>query len=138
MKPFDEHKTNLHEAIEDPIERQGAIDSAILQDAFSGNRGDQQRLIAEEVVRWGALMLRKNRDYGGAVWNRPLLAPECDAGIAIRVRMSDKLSRMISLLQKGSAEVAESFDDTLRDLGAYCLLELARPNRLEVTDESTK
>ena len=51
MKPFNEHETNLHEAIEDPIERQGAIDSAILQDAFSGNRGDQQRLIAEEVVR---------------------------------------------------------------------------------------
>lgn len=113
----------------DPAERQEAIDKAILDDAFVGNRGEGQAAIASEVVRWGALMLRKNRDYGGAVWERPMLAPDCDPGTAIRVRMSDKLSRLISLLQRPAEVADESIDDTLRDLGAYCLLELARPGR---------
>jgi hypothetical protein len=107
------------------------IDKAILDDALAGNRGEGQAAIAGEVVRWGALMLRKNRDYGGAVWERPMLAPDCDPGVAIRVRMSDKLSRLISLLQRPAEVADESIDDTLRDLGAYCLLELARPGRCE-------
>ncbi len=58
-----------------------------------------------------------------------MLAPECDPGIAIRVRMSDKINRLTQLLKASGTEVDESFDDTLRDLGAYCILELARPNR---------
>lgn len=110
-----------------PVELPADID--LIARACLGERGGDQQRIAEEIARWGALMLRKNHDYGGAVWDRPILAPECEAGTAIRVRMSDKLSRMISLLEKGGAEVDESFDDTLRDLGAYCLLELSRPDR---------
>ena len=104
-------------------------DLSILNDALVGGRGDSQRAIAEEVVRWGALLLRKNQDYGSAVWERPILAPDCDPGVAIRVRMSDKLSRLKSLLQRPAEVKSESIDDTLRDLGAYCLLELARPGR---------
>jgi hypothetical protein len=126
---FNEHTTELHQVIIDPAERQAVIDKAILDDALVGNRGEGQAAIASEVVRWGALMLRKNRDYGGAVWERPMLAPDCDPGTAIRVRMSDKLSRLISLLQRPAEVADESIDDTLRDLGAYCLLELARPGR---------
>ena len=129
-KPFNEYTTELHQVIEDPAERQEVIDAAVVNDALEGNRGKGQQAIAKEIMRWGALMLRKNRDYGCAVWDRPMLAPECDPGVAIRVRMSDKLSRLMSLLEKGNAEVNESLDDTLRDLGAYCLLELARPNRV--------
>lgn len=130
---FNEYTTELHQAIEDPVERQRVIDMAVLEDALAGNRGDEQAAIAREVVRWGTLMLRKNRDYGSAVWERPILAPECDPGAAIRVRMSDKLSRLISLLQRPAEVTDESFDDTLRDLGAYCLLELARPGRRDIS-----
>jgi hypothetical protein len=128
---FNEHTTELHQVIDDSVERQQVIDKAILDDALVGNRGEGQTAIASEVVRWGALMLRKNRDYGGAVWERPMLAPDCDPGVAIRVRMSDKLSRLMSLLQRPAEVADESIDDTLRDLGAYCLLELARPGRRE-------
>lgn len=104
-------------------------DKQVLRDSLLGARGEDQRRIAEEVIRWAAVLLRKNHDYGSSAWQKPLLAPECDAGVAIRVRMSDKLQRLISLLSKGAGEIEESVDDTLRDLGAYCLLELARPGR---------
>lgn len=104
-------------------------DKELLDDALSGNRGDDQRLIAEEVVRWGALLIRKNTDYGSSVWQVPRLAPECDPGTAIRVRMSDKLSRLEQLLSNPAMVDSESIDDTMRDLGSCCLLELARPNR---------
>lgn len=102
---------------------------ATICEALRGTRGDGQRRIAFEIIRWGALLLRKNQGYGGAVWESPLLAPDCDPGVAIRVRMSDKLSRLIALLERPPEVADESIDDTLRDLGAYCLLELARPGR---------
>jgi hypothetical protein len=103
---------------------------AAIEEALSGKHGPGQESIAREVVHWGDLLLRKNRDYGDSAWQRPLLAPDCDPGVAIRVRMSDKLNRLISLLSRPAEVSDESIDDTLRDLGAYCLLELARPGRL--------
>ena len=137
MSEFNEYITELHQVVEDPAERKTVIDFKVVEDALAGNWGDGQKLIAEEVIRWGALMLRKNRDYGGAVWETPVLATECDPGVAIRVRMSDKLSRLKSLLtSRETPEVDESIDDTLRDLGAYCLLELARPNRCKGQEDS--
>lgn len=129
-EPINESTTELHRIIEDPAERESVIEWAMLSDARSGKRGPEQQAIAQEVIRWGALMLRKNRDYDGSVWRKPILAPECEPGVAIRVRMSDKVSRLMSLLEKGKGEVNESIDDTMRDLGAYCLLELARPGRV--------
>jgi hypothetical protein len=102
---------------------------AILEEALTGNRGADQMAIAQEVVRWGALLLRKNADYGSSAWKSPILAPDCDPGVAIRVRMSDKINRLASLLDRPGEVADESLDDTLRDLGAYCLLELARPGR---------
>ncbi len=104
-------------------------DKQLLDDALMGIRGDDQKLIAEEVIRFGALLIRKNTDYGSSVWQEPILAPGCDPGAAIRVRMSDKVSRLRQLLSKPALVDNESIDDTLRDLGAYCLLELARPGR---------
>lgn len=126
---FNEHTTHLHDIEPDPVFRQRIIDQEILLDALAGNRGDDQQRIAIEVIRWGALLLRKNKDYGCAVWQIPVLAPDCDPGTAIRVRMSDKVSRLSTLLQHSAEVRSESIDDTLRDLGAYCLLELARPGR---------
>jgi len=102
--------------------------SDIIKKALSGERGEDQKCIAEAVVIWGELLLKKNQDYGSSVWETPILAPECDPGTAIRVRMSDKISRLNQLLKnENTPEVAESIWDTISDLGAYCLLELARP-----------
>ena len=107
-----------------------SCDLVRIDEAFHGEHGPDQQLIAAEVIRWGALLLRKNSDYGSSVWEQPILAPDCDPGVAIRVRMSDKISRLNSLLTKKQEVQDESIDDTLRDLGAYCLLELARPGRV--------
>jgi len=125
---FNEYETELHQAIEDPAERQNALNFLVMEDAFLGKRGPDQERIAREGVAWVALLLRKNADYGSSAWKRPVLAPECDTDTAMRVRMSDKIERITSLLSKGDPEVVdESIRDTVRDLGAYCLLWLVCP-----------
>lgn len=93
----------------------------LLEKALSGDRGDQQHLIAQIGLDWLALILRKNHDYGGTVFESPILDPTLPAVSAIDVRMSDKIGRIKTLATKGS-EVAESLDETYDDLGAYCLL----------------
>lgn len=100
-----------------------------LRDAVRGERGPDQQRIAETVLRWADLLLRKNADYGAAVWRVPLLTPDVSAGDAILVRMSDKISRLKTLLANGGeGEVYdETIEDNVGDLGAYCLLWLARP-----------
>lgn len=104
-------------------------DMDLIESALSGERGKDQQRLACEIILWGGLLLQKNNDYGSAIWKTPILAPDCNPGTAIRVRMSDKISRLQTLLEGGANEVGESIDDTLRDLGAYCLLELARPKQ---------
>jgi hypothetical protein len=94
--------------------------------ALDGKQGADQQRIAAEGVAWLALLLRKNHDYGSSAWRPPVLKPALDAGDAILVRMSDKVERIASLTGKGPA-VGESLEDTIRDLGAYCLLWLSRP-----------
>lgn len=102
---------------------ENSTDLGRIHNALSGKNGDQQKQIAEGVVKWGALMLRKNADYGSSFAKQPVLAPDCDTDVAIRVRMSDKIERLRSLLASGKAEVSdESIADTVSDLGAYCLL----------------
>jgi hypothetical protein len=107
------------------------VEEHLIREALAGVRGEDQQRIALEGLKWTALLLRKNADYGGSVWKPPILAPDCSASTAIRVRMSDKIERISNLLSKSSDPeiVTESLDDTLRDLGAYCLLELCRPDR---------
>lgn len=103
----------------------------LIESALEGKLGPDQERIAQVGVQWLATMLRKNLDYGSSVWNVPVLADGVDAGMAIRVRMSDKIQRLSTLLSaKQPAErmvKSESIDDTIADLGAYCLLYLARP-----------
>lgn len=110
------------ELLEDSEPQQETKDIRRIQRALHGQDGPLQQLIAEQIVEWGSLLLRKNKDYGCAVFNVPELAPECGAATAIRVRMSDKISRLRNLLKSDSPEIAESIEDTISDLGAYCLL----------------
>lgn len=107
-------------------------DLSTIISALEGDRGDEQRLIAERIVKWGSLLLRKNSDYGGSVFKEPVLAPGLPPRTAIRVRMSDKIERLRNLLKRrrsngAGPEVDESFEDTMEDLGAYALLFLVCP-----------
>ena len=103
-----------------------AIASRVIE-AFNGELGEDRKRIADEGLAWIDLVIRKNADYGSSAWKTPVLRPAMPCGEAILVRMSDKISRLASLSTKDESLVAESFDDTIRDLGAYCLLYLARP-----------
>ena len=100
----------------------------IIRSAIEGHRGPDQQRIAEVGQSWIVTMLQKNNDYGSSVWEPPLLAPHIETGAAILARMSDKINRLRTLMgNEDRAEVDESIEDTLSDLGAYCLLYLARP-----------
>lgn len=105
----------------------------LIEEAMRGNRGEDQQRIATVGLQWIELLLKKNADYGSSVWQVPVLAPDCSCESAIRVRMSDKIQRLQSLLSGKSPEVAESINDTIQDLGAYCLLYLASPKNKEST-----
>lgn len=106
------------------------VKHSMIPSALAGDRGEDQKRIAEVGLAWVEQLLKKNQDYGSTVWNTPVLAPECDAGVAIRVRMSDKISRIHNLMSKeGTPEINESIEDSIADLGAYCLLLLASPKR---------
>lgn len=104
-----------------------------LEEALSGGLGADQERIAREGLQWLVMILEKNRDYGSGVWNLPVLAPNCDIAEAIFVRMSDKVSRIASLRKcpNENPSVDETIDETIGDLGAYCLLYLARPRILK-------
>lgn len=98
----------------------------LLEEALAGERGEDQNRIASTALRWAGTILKKNADYGSSVWKEPFLAPGMPVSAAIFCRMSDKAER-IRQLQAKDAEVAESLEDTVSDLGSYCLLWLARP-----------
>ena len=109
--------------------------SQTIENALNGSRGEDQKRIATEGLAWLELVLFKNMGYGSSVWKSPVLDPRMPVSSAILVRMSDKVARIQSLKSGVVDEVGEALDDTIRDLGAYCLLYLARPKE-KAPDES--
>lgn len=103
------------------------ISQKLLTEALMGDRGPDLERIAEVGLEWLDLILRKNADYGSSVWHAPALKPTLDPGDAILVRMSDKVRRIAELTQRPPQVSDESLADTIKDLGEYCLLWLARP-----------
>lgn len=93
--------------------------------ALKDQHGWQQTLIAEVGVEVIELLLRKNRNYGGSVFTAPVLAPEVNVDTAIRVRMSDKVARLQTLLAGDKDLVGENIDDTFFDLLGYIILLIA-------------
>lgn len=81
-----------------------------------------QALIARIGTKVVQTLLDKNYDYGSSVFDPPPLCPTMRADAAILVRMSDKLARLSTLLKGQEATVAESIEDTMKDLGAYAIL----------------
>lgn len=108
-------------------------DLELIQQAIEGHLCHDQERIAEMGVAITAMLIRKNIDYGSSVYKPPCLAPHLDPGMAMLVRMSDKVERLVKLLgNEEAAMVAESTDDTMRDLAGYLILYLARPKTFPV------
>lgn len=107
---------------------------SVLRESINKRRGEDQYRIAKVGLEWINLLLAKNADYGGSAWKVPKLAPNLTNKEAILVRMSDKIERLENLQKKGTSEVKESFEDTIKDLGAYALLYLTTPEDDEAED----
>ena len=67
----------------------------------------------------------KNTDYGNAVMKNPVLCPQVSPRLAILTRISDKVERLVNLANSKTAQVQESFEDTLFDLAGYIVLYFA-------------
>ncbi len=72
-----------------------------------------QVLIAEMCLRVSTLLLEKNKAYGNSAFEPPLLAPELNADTGIRVRLSDKIKRMINILKDVETLNTKSFTEPL-------------------------
>lgn len=106
--------------------------NSIIIEALDGNRGEDQKIIAAMGCEFVELLLKKNMDYGSSVFKKPVLAPKLEPAIAIQVRMSDKIERLSNLLAGNEQQVQdESLEDTIKDLGAYCLLWLCAKKKQE-------
>jgi hypothetical protein len=101
---------------------------------FTVSNKEQQKIVEAGKV-FIDLILRKNNNYGSSVFKVPILTPGISADMAIRVRMSDKIERLQSLLKSNNDLVGENLEDTITDLGAYCLLWLCY---FEVKNETFK
>ena len=68
------------------------------------------------------LVYAKNRDYGNAALLPAVLVPWLDIRCGLLFRLSDKIRRLRRLYGGESPEVAESLEDTLRDIVGYNFL----------------
>ena len=101
----------------DVIENQNKVLTDIAA-AINGRLGPEQQMIAAVGVEITAFLLSKNSDYGSAVFKSPALAPGMPPDLSVLVRLSDKLSRINELVDKGVA---------LPDLAANANPETAKP-----------
>jgi hypothetical protein len=93
-----------------------------IRQASAGQLGDDPKRICSVGLEIIDTLLRKNHDYGGSAWQVPVLAPTLTPREAIQCRMSDKIQRLSKLLSGEQAQVAESIEDTMRDLAGYSIL----------------
>lgn len=107
-----------------PKERDNQV---ILFEALAGERGESQQRIATVGLHIVSTLLRKNKDYGNSVFEPPLLCPKMEPGVSILVRLSDKIKRLINLMQGHDPEVSEPIDETMDDFIGYSILWKARP-----------
>lgn len=65
---------------------------------------------------------QKNKNYGNSVAQFPCLARDVYPATGCLVRMSDKVNRIINLLDGDIDLVGEAIEDTWLDLANYCIL----------------
>jgi hypothetical protein len=128
FRPVESFDFTLHEC----RRHQGSVtripdELTLIARTLNGVNGSDQQRIAEVGIDWIQTLLAKNKDYGGSAWETPCLAPHIDVRDALFCRMSDKVKRIAALSSGATPKVNESLEDTVKDLGAYCLLWLARP-----------
>lgn len=90
-------------------------------EALQGDN-DTQKLIADETLRIGSLLVNKNKAYGNSALEPVRIFSRANSMEQLAVRIDDKLSR----LSRGHEYVG---DDTLDDLVGYLVLLLVARKR---------
>ena len=108
----------------------------LVRSAERGEMGLDCKEIAKIGLETTEMLIRKNQDYGSSAFDAPILGGADSATSAILVRMSDKISRIRTLLKNQNAHpnanpmvIDESVTDTMLDLAGYCLLYVVASNR---------
>lgn len=127
MEPKVMEAQNENDAANQTQPQTQTVDCSRVNSALRGHGGYDQQRIAATGIEWLNLLLAKNADYGSSAWKAPALCLGLPPGHAILVRMSDKIERIANLMVKDPEVAGESLEDSIKDLGAYCLLWLARP-----------
>lgn len=70
------------------------------------------------------LFKKKNRDYGSAVFQRPLFS-KMTARDAVLIALSNKVQRVKTLSKKSGDAENEPLEDSIRDLANYCVIWLS-------------
>lgn len=84
--------------------------------------GTDQARIAVVGLKLVLTLLRKNESYGSSVFAQAVIAPDVKPEAGIRVRMSDKIARIQSLLSPEKKDCFESLEDAFLDLAGYSIL----------------
>ncbi len=78
-------------------------------------------MIEEECRAIGLLLISKNKDYNNTALAPVPLLSKLDAEERLKVRIDDKLTRLIHLLDKETPNF-ESIEDNIGDLNGYLIL----------------
>jgi hypothetical protein len=99
-------------------------DMGFLLSGLRGEYSPTNTVIAYELLKAIAKIIRKNRDYGSTVFKpTKLFGHVIGPAQSILVRLHDKFSRIETLIQSGKALVQdESLADTFGDAAAYLML----------------
>ena len=111
-------KTNTKETLQETSDE---VKEPVENDNVNPFMEEYKKIVTETME----LCVKKNKDYGSSVED----TFEKFGDISYLVRITDKYNRICSLLQNGKAEVEdESCSDSIRDMGNYLFLWLARRN----------
>lgn len=100
-----------------------------------------RKAIEDTVDDLKKTLITKNVEYGQSAFRIPPFTPNMSNESAILVRMGDKVERLQSLAKRCvnlDRVEYESFDDTVLDLGGYCVLYMALKKLRKLYEEENK
>lgn len=97
---------------------------------------ETMELITDECVALKDKLIRKNANYGSAFEKRPCLIPAITPFGGLMVRLSDKFTRLATLLGGEPDTVGESIEDTLDDIAGYAILAKVLRRKAAIEDET--
>ena len=82
----------------------------------------RKKLYYSIIDKWFETYKDKNSDYGDS-FNK-LLSPDEIGPVSFVTRAADKMERLKTLSKQPAKVKSESFEDTVKDLGNYCVMYL--------------